>query len=151
MIKINALVGLTKNLVNKFLQRKSWSREGNGEDLAVHTANTNNTTGNTVVSQHHTQQQQQQQQQQLQQQQQQQHKQPSTMTSHNKQVTNTGNGGGGGGSNPQGDGDYQLVQHEVLYSMTNQYEVLEFLGRGTFGQVSVQKYLLYTEKNVWFK
>lgn len=41
--------------------------------------------------------------------------------------------GGGGGS----DGDYQLVQHEVLYSMTSQthYEVLEFLGRGTFGQV----------------
>jgi len=42
--------------------------------------------------------------------------------------------GGSGG----GDGDYQLVQHEVLYSMTSQthYEVLEFLGRGTFGQVS---------------
>ncbi|CAG9864718.1 unnamed protein product [Phyllotreta striolata] len=49
-----------------------------------------------------------------------------------------------GGTNPQpqgsaatsgADGDYQLVQHEVLYSMTNQYEVLEFLGRGTFGQV----------------
>ncbi|XP_065159459.1 homeodomain-interacting protein kinase 2 isoform X3 [Atheta coriaria] len=46
------------------------------------------------------------------------------------------------GANPQpqgsgsgADGDYQLVQHEVLYSMTNQYEVLEFLGRGTFGQV----------------
>uniref|UniRef100_T1J591 non-specific serine/threonine protein kinase n=1 Tax=Strigamia maritima TaxID=126957 RepID=T1J591_STRMM len=33
------------------------------------------------------------------------------------------------------EGDYQLVQHEVIYSMTNQYEVLEFLGRGTFGQV----------------
>lgn len=33
------------------------------------------------------------------------------------------------------EGDYQLVQHEVLYSGTNQYEVLEFLGRGTFGQV----------------
>nr|XP_027237512.1 uncharacterized protein LOC113828695 isoform X5 [Penaeus vannamei] len=33
------------------------------------------------------------------------------------------------------DGDYQLVQHEVLYSLTAQYEVLEFLGRGTFGQV----------------
>ncbi len=33
-------------------------------------------------------------------------------------------------------GDYQLVQHEVLYSpLNNQYEVLEFLGRGTFGQV----------------
>jgi hypothetical protein len=43
------------------------------------------------------------------------------------------------GPAPQGsssaDGDYQLVQHEVLYSMTTQYEVLEFLGRGTFGQV----------------
>nr|XP_020460001.1 homeodomain-interacting protein kinase 3-like isoform X2 [Monopterus albus] len=34
-----------------------------------------------------------------------------------------------------GDGDYQLVQHEVLCSMKNSYEVLEFLGRGTFGQV----------------
>ncbi|XP_033118066.1 homeodomain-interacting protein kinase 2-like [Anneissia japonica] len=33
------------------------------------------------------------------------------------------------------DGDYQLVQHEVLTSLTNRYEVLEFLGRGTFGQV----------------
>ncbi|XP_069132119.1 homeodomain-interacting protein kinase 2-like isoform X2 [Argopecten irradians] len=35
------------------------------------------------------------------------------------------------------EGDYQLVQHEVLYSLTshNTYEVLEFLGRGTFGQV----------------
>uniref|UniRef100_UPI00358FDF0B homeodomain-interacting protein kinase 2-like isoform X1 n=2 Tax=Myxine glutinosa TaxID=7769 RepID=UPI00358FDF0B len=33
------------------------------------------------------------------------------------------------------EGDYQLVQHEVLRSMTNSYEVLEFLGRGTFGQV----------------
>lgn len=39
------------------------------------------------------------------------------------------------GSTSGADGDYQLVQHEVLYSMTNQYEVLEFLGRGTFGQV----------------
>ncbi|XP_062327967.1 homeodomain-interacting protein kinase 3 isoform X2 [Osmerus eperlanus] len=42
----------------------------------------------------------------------------------------TGAGGAGGG-----DGDYQLVQHEVLCSMKNTYEVLEFLGRGTFGQV----------------
>lgn len=33
------------------------------------------------------------------------------------------------------EGDYQLVPHEVLFSGTNQYEVLEFLGRGTFGQV----------------
>lgn len=39
------------------------------------------------------------------------------------------------GSGSGADGDYQLVQHEVLYSMTYQYEVLEFLGRGTFGQV----------------
>lgn len=42
-------------------------------------------------------------------------------------VRDAGSGGG--------DGDYQLVQHEVLYSSANQYEVLEFLGRGTFGQV----------------
>uniref|UniRef100_A0A3Q2Z1T3 non-specific serine/threonine protein kinase n=1 Tax=Hippocampus comes TaxID=109280 RepID=A0A3Q2Z1T3_HIPCM len=34
-----------------------------------------------------------------------------------------------------GDGDYQLVQHEVLCSSKHSYEVLEFLGRGTFGQV----------------
>ncbi|XP_042206400.1 homeodomain-interacting protein kinase 2-like [Homarus americanus] len=40
-----------------------------------------------------------------------------------------------GGNSSAADGDYQLVQHEVLYSLTAQYEVLEFLGRGTFGQV----------------
>ena len=40
-------------------------------------------------------------------------------------------------SSSASDGDYQLVQHEVLYSPLNhQYEVLEFLGRGTFGQVA---------------
>lgn len=39
------------------------------------------------------------------------------------------------GSSSSNEGDYQLVQHEVLYSMTTAYEVLEFLGRGTFGQV----------------
>ncbi|CAK8680384.1 unnamed protein product [Clavelina lepadiformis] len=33
------------------------------------------------------------------------------------------------------EGDYKLVHHEVLRSLTNEYEVLEFLGRGTFGQV----------------
>uniref|UniRef100_A0A8C8IP06 non-specific serine/threonine protein kinase n=1 Tax=Oncorhynchus tshawytscha TaxID=74940 RepID=A0A8C8IP06_ONCTS len=42
---------------------------------------------------------------------------------------------GTGARNAAGDGDYQLVQHEVLCSMKNTYEVLEFLGRGTFGQV----------------
>nr|KAF6304728.1 homeodomain interacting protein kinase 1 [Pipistrellus kuhlii] len=39
-------------------------------------------------------------------------------------------------SSASGEGDYQLVQHEILCSMTNSYEVLEFLGRGTFGQVA---------------
>ena len=44
---------------------------------------------------------------------------------------------GGASSSSASDGDYQLVQHEVLYSpLNNQYEVLEFLGRGTFGQVA---------------
>ncbi|MBN3280465.1 HIPK2 kinase, partial [Polyodon spathula] len=38
-------------------------------------------------------------------------------------------------SGSNSEGDYQLVQHEVVCSMTNTYEVLEFLGRGTFGQV----------------
>ncbi|XP_061100602.1 homeodomain-interacting protein kinase 3 isoform X1 [Conger conger] len=50
-----------------------------------------------------------------------------------------GVGGGpskqGGAGAAGGDGDYQLVQHEVLCSMKNTYEVLDFLGRGTFGQV----------------
>ncbi|XP_033942577.1 homeodomain-interacting protein kinase 1-like isoform X3 [Pseudochaenichthys georgianus] len=66
----------------------------------------------------------------------------------------TGGGGGGGGgggttaqsiahststtksSSSHSEGDYQLVQHEILCSMANSYEVLEFLGRGTFGQVA---------------
>lgn len=47
-----------------------------------------------------------------------------------------GHGGvGGAGGTGGGDGDYQVVQHEVLCSMKNTYEVLDFLGRGTFGQV----------------
>uniref|UniRef100_A0A3Q1CBK7 non-specific serine/threonine protein kinase n=1 Tax=Amphiprion ocellaris TaxID=80972 RepID=A0A3Q1CBK7_AMPOC len=54
--------------------------------------------------------------------------------------TNAGNGVGHGGVGAAGgtgggDGDYQVVQHEVLCSMKNTYEVLDFLGRGTFGQV----------------
>jgi hypothetical protein len=56
---------------------------------------------------------------------------PTTTTAvQSKQAIGVSSGGGG-------DGDYQLVQHEVLFSMTSQthYEVLEFLGRGTFGQV----------------
>uniref|UniRef100_A0AAX7UKV8 non-specific serine/threonine protein kinase n=1 Tax=Astatotilapia calliptera TaxID=8154 RepID=A0AAX7UKV8_ASTCA len=67
-------------------------------------------------------------------------------------VVSNRNGGGGGGtttaqsiahststtksSNSHSEGDYQLVQHEILCSMSNSYEVLEFLGRGTFGQVA---------------
>uniref|UniRef100_A0A8C4H077 non-specific serine/threonine protein kinase n=1 Tax=Dicentrarchus labrax TaxID=13489 RepID=A0A8C4H077_DICLA len=54
------------------------------------------------------------------------------------QTTNVGNGvgpGGAAGGTGGGDGDYQVVQHEVLCSMKNTYEVLDFLGRGTFGQV----------------
>ncbi|XP_047998238.1 homeodomain-interacting protein kinase 2 isoform X2 [Leguminivora glycinivorella] len=62
-----------------------------------------------------------------------------TTTAHSK----TAAGGANHPPQPQGnkrsgcggDGDYQLVQHEVLYSSSNRYEVLEFLGRGTFGQV----------------
>ncbi|XP_008285303.1 homeodomain-interacting protein kinase 3 [Stegastes partitus] len=47
-----------------------------------------------------------------------------------------GHGGvGAAGGTGGGDGDYQVVQHEVLCSMKNTYEVLDFLGRGTFGQV----------------
>ncbi|XP_049437310.1 homeodomain-interacting protein kinase 1 isoform X3 [Epinephelus fuscoguttatus] len=65
-------------------------------------------------------------------------------------VTNRTGGGGGTttaqsiahststtkSSNSHSEGDYQLVQHEILCSMSNSYEVLEFLGRGTFGQVA---------------
>uniref|UniRef100_A0A674PFF0 non-specific serine/threonine protein kinase n=1 Tax=Takifugu rubripes TaxID=31033 RepID=A0A674PFF0_TAKRU len=62
--------------------------------------------------------------------------------------TRTGGGGGGTGqsiphsapttksSSSNGEGDYQLVQHEILCSVSSSYEVLEFLGRGTFGQVA---------------
>lgn len=39
-------------------------------------------------------------------------------------------------SSSNSEGDYQLVQHEVLQSSNHNYEVLEFLGRGTFGQVT---------------
>uniref|UniRef100_A0A1I8EYG6 Protein kinase domain-containing protein n=1 Tax=Wuchereria bancrofti TaxID=6293 RepID=A0A1I8EYG6_WUCBA len=37
---------------------------------------------------------------------------------------------------PSTEGEYQLIKNEVLVSpYRNQYEVLEFLGKGTFGQV----------------
>lgn len=58
-----------------------------------------------------------------------------TTTAHSKVTVAPGANPQTQGSGSGADGDYQLVQHEVLYSMTYQYEVLEFLGRGTFGQV----------------
>ncbi|VDO98191.1 unnamed protein product [Soboliphyme baturini] len=60
-----------------------------------------------------------------------------------KGYSNRGGGGvgaqkqtGGGKKNGAGEGEYQLVKNEMLTSMYNQYEVLEFLGKGTFGQVA---------------
>ena len=52
-------------------------------------------------------------------------------------ATNASNNNNNNNNNSSGanEGDYQLVLHEIFYSMTNSYEVLEFLGRGTFGQV----------------
>ncbi|KAK9712192.1 Protein kinase domain [Popillia japonica] len=58
-----------------------------------------------------------------------------TTTAHSKVTVAPGANTQAQGSGSGADGDYQLVQHEVLYSLNNQYEVLEFLGRGTFGQV----------------
>ncbi|XP_037043936.1 homeodomain-interacting protein kinase 2 isoform X1 [Bradysia coprophila] len=55
-------------------------------------------------------------------------------TAHTKVVTSGGQAPSKRSSSGA-DGDYQLVQHEVLYSLSAEYEVLEFLGRGTFGQV----------------
>uniref|UniRef100_A0A3Q3E1N7 non-specific serine/threonine protein kinase n=1 Tax=Hippocampus comes TaxID=109280 RepID=A0A3Q3E1N7_HIPCM len=53
------------------------------------------------------------------------------------QTTNVGNAAATAPAAVAGgcDGDYQVVQHEVLCSLKNKYEVLDFLGRGTFGQV----------------
>jgi hypothetical protein len=63
----------------------------------------------------------------------------STNTSNNNTTNNTttNNNANNGNNNSNGanEGDYQLVLHEIFYSMTNAYEVMEFLGRGTFGQV----------------
>jgi homeodomain interacting protein kinase len=54
-----------------------------------------------------------------------------TSNANNNTTTTTTNNNSSGAN----EGDYQLVLHEIFYSMTNSYEVLEFLGRGTFGQV----------------
>jgi len=52
-----------------------------------------------------------------------------------KMVTNSNNNKNSSNQSTNSEGDYTLVQHEVMYSLTSSYEVLEFLGRGTFGQV----------------
>ncbi|VDN04899.1 unnamed protein product [Thelazia callipaeda] len=53
-------------------------------------------------------------------------------TSNNKQF----NSKTGARTKPSTEGEYQLIKNEVLVSpYRNQYEVLEFLGKGTFGQV----------------
>lgn len=59
--------------------------------------------------------------------------------------------GGGGGTNGQqakkpvvlssssstkNEGEYRMVRNEILSSPFNQYEVLDFIGKGTFGQVA---------------
>lgn len=48
------------------------------------------------------------------------------------------------------EGDYELVKHEVLYSGSNHYEVLEFLGRGTFGMLDNQFIKLFLNYSVLF-
>ncbi|XP_067928349.1 homeodomain-interacting protein kinase 2-like isoform X2 [Watersipora subatra] len=56
----------------------------------------------------------------------------------NSKQNNSNNNNNAKNSSKQGtnsEGDYTLVQHEVMLSLTSSYEVLEFLGRGTFGQV----------------
>ncbi|KAF6030208.1 hipk [Bugula neritina] len=71
---------------------------------------------------------------------------PSTITSQRKEESNNSqsnktnansnnNNKNSGNQSTNSEGDYALVQHEVMLSLTSSYEVLEFLGRGTFGQV----------------
>ncbi|XP_039272290.2 homeodomain-interacting protein kinase 2-like isoform X1 [Styela clava] len=59
------------------------------------------------------------------------HHSENTPTKHSNKTKNTDQQS----SSSSNEGDYKLVQHEVLRSLSNEYEVLEFLGRGTFGQV----------------
>jgi serine/threonine protein kinase len=56
-------------------------------------------------------------------------------TNNNNNNTTTKNYQNTNSNNNNNEGDYQLVLNEIFYSLTNSYEVLEFLGRGTFGQV----------------
>ena len=102
-----------------FAQRKSWSREGNVNSGVVDDVVAANSTVVTTTA-------------------------PSTIThtsnttknsniaivTNNSSNNNNNNGQTQNSTSNSVDGDYQLVQHEVLYSMANQYEVLEFLGRG---------------------
>ena len=47
-----------------------------------------------------------------------------------------GGSGSGASSSSSRDGDYRAVVGEIIRSSTAEYEVLDFLGKGTFGQVS---------------
>lgn len=50
--------------------------------------------------------------------------------------TTTNGAAGKSAKKSHSEGEYQLIKNEVLTSTyNNQYEVLEFLGKGTFGQV----------------
>lgn len=54
---------------------------------------------------------------------------------YNTAANNNNNNNNNNANSNTTEGDYQLVIHETFCSMANVYEVLEFLGRGTFGQV----------------
>ncbi|XP_022903261.1 homeodomain-interacting protein kinase 2 isoform X2 [Onthophagus taurus] len=110
-------IKLLDNYQRSGQKRKAWSQEGNGEGgEAISQTDTNTATTTTAHSKVGV------------------APGPSTQAQEWADAENEGvfdEAGSGSGA----DGDYQLVQHEVLFSLTTQYEVLEFLGRGTFGQV----------------
>lgn len=56
-------------------------------------------------------------------------------TANSSNTNNNNNSNVASQSGNSNDGEYHLVKHEVLCSVSARYEVLEFLGRGTFGQV----------------
>ena len=58
-----------------------------------------------------------------------------TTTNGGLALATMGGGGGGGGGGEEGGGDYKVSLGEVVSSPTCTYDVFEFLGKGTFGQV----------------
>jgi homeodomain interacting protein kinase len=110
------LARISKPFVSLVLQRKSEDSEGNGPGSGPNSAATAPTSSTTTAVAT-----------------------AAAVAGNGGKAANSGNTAAAvtnmAANNNGVEGDYQLVQHEVLYSMTNQYEVLEFLGRGTFGQV----------------